>query len=71
VPGGALGEAADYLRLSKRSIYRLVTQGLRPAYTIGPKGERRFRRSDLEAVLQPRKQGEQAHDAHRRTAVAA
>ena len=65
-----VGEAADYLRLSKPSIYRLVGQGVLPAYTIGPKGERRFKRSDLDAVLQPRKGG-RSEDAHRRTAAAA
>jgi excisionase family DNA binding protein len=65
-----VGEAADYLRLSKPSIYRLVGQGVLPAYTIGFKGERRFKRADLDAVLQPRtpRGGE---DAHRRTAAAA
>jgi excisionase family DNA binding protein len=61
---------ADYLRLSKPSIYRLVGQGVLPAYMIGPKGERRFKRSDLDAVLQPRK-GSRGEDAHRRTAAAA
>lgn len=66
-----VGEAAEYIRLSKPSIYRLVDQGLLPAYTIGPKGERRFKRSDLDAVLRPRKRTKQAHDAHRRTAAAA
>jgi len=56
--------------LSKPSIYRLVGQGVLPAYTIGPKGERRFKRSDLDAVLQPRKGG-RGEDAHKRTAAAA
>ena len=66
-----VGEAANYLRLSKPSIYRLVGQGLLPAYTIGPKGERRFKRSDLDAVLQPRKREQRVQSAHRRTAVVA
>ena len=65
-----VGEAADYLRLSKPSIYRLVGQGVLLAYTIGPKGERRFKRADLDAVLQPRAQ-RRGEDAHRRTAAAA
>ena len=46
-----VGEAAEYLRLSKPSIYRLVTEGQLVAHTIGTKGERRFRRADLDAVL--------------------
>jgi excisionase family DNA binding protein len=48
-----VGEAAEYLRLSKPSIYRLVSQGTLRAYTIGETGVRRFRREDLEAVLHP------------------
>jgi excisionase family DNA binding protein len=47
-----VAEAAVYLRLSKPSIYRLVTQGVLTAHTIGGKGERRFRRADLDAALQ-------------------
>lgn len=46
-----VGEAADYLRLSKPSIYRLVTQGVLTAHTIGDAGERRFKRADLDAAL--------------------
>ena len=50
-----VGEAAEYLRLSKPSIYRLVSQGVLVAHTIGGTGERRFRRADLDAALKREK----------------
>jgi excisionase family DNA binding protein len=54
-----VAEAAEYLRLSKPSIYRLVSQGVLTAHTIGGKGERRFKRADLNAALrrEPKKTG--------------
>jgi excisionase family DNA binding protein len=42
-------EAADYLRISERSLRRLVADGSLPATRIGSK--RRHRRSDLDAFI--------------------
>lgn len=44
-------EAADYLRVSKRTIYRWVRDGLLPGYRAGPHGPWRFRREDLDGVM--------------------
>ncbi len=43
-------EAAEYLRLSKRTIYKLVKDGRLSAYRIGQERHLRFRREDLDNV---------------------
>lgn len=48
-----LDEAAAYLKLSKPSIYRLCTEGRLPFYKIAGTGQRRFKRADLDALLEP------------------
>ncbi|MDP2919600.1 MAG: helix-turn-helix domain-containing protein [Dehalococcoidia bacterium] len=45
-------EAADYLRVSKRTIYKLTQTGRLPAFRIGKERHRRFRRKDLDSVPQ-------------------
>jgi excisionase family DNA binding protein len=45
-------EAAAYLKLSKPSIYRFCSEGKLPFYVFGGVGTRRFKRSDLDALLQ-------------------
>ena len=52
-------EAAEYLRVSVATIYRLTQQGRLPAYRIGT--ARRYRREDLDAVperIQPDGEGD-------------
>jgi excisionase family DNA binding protein len=44
-----VAEAADYLRLSRPTIYRMVQAGELPAAAI--RGQVRIRRRDLEALL--------------------
>lgn len=44
-------EAAEYLRVSKRTLYRWLHDGLLPGYRAGPRGPWRFRREDLDGVM--------------------
>ncbi len=43
-------EAAEYLCVSKRTIYKLTTEGRLPAFRIGRERHRRFRKEDLDKV---------------------
>ena len=43
-------EAAEYLCVSKRTIYKLSKEGRLPAYRIGQERHRRFRKEDLDKV---------------------
>ncbi len=43
-------EAAQYLCVSKRTIYKLTQEGRLPAYRIGRERHRRFRKEDLDKV---------------------
>ena len=47
-------EAAEYLRVSRRQIYRFCSEGVLPYYTLPGVGARRFRREDLDALLHKR-----------------
>ncbi|MBI2909758.1 MAG: helix-turn-helix domain-containing protein [Chloroflexi bacterium] len=46
-------EAASYLRVSKRTIYKLTQEGRLPAFRIGEERHRRFRREDLDRAPRP------------------
>jgi excisionase family DNA binding protein len=50
-------EAAEYLCVSKRTIYKLTKEGRLPAFRIGQERHRRFRKEDLDKVPRP---GEEA-----------
>jgi len=39
-------EAAEYLKVSKRTIYKLTEEGRLPAFRIGKERHRRFRKDD-------------------------
>ena len=43
-------EAAEYLCVSKRTIYKLTKEGRLPAFRIGRERHRRFRKEDLDRV---------------------
>jgi len=43
-------EAAEYLRVSKRTIYKLTQEGRLPAFRISEQRHRRFRKEDLDKV---------------------
>lgn len=44
-------EASEYLRVSKRTIYKLTKEGRLPAFRIGKERHRRFRKEDLDKSL--------------------
>jgi excisionase family DNA binding protein len=46
-------EAAEYLKVSKRTIYKLTDDGRLSTFRIGEKRHRRFRREDLDKVPRP------------------
>ncbi len=43
-------EAAEYLRVSRRTIYKLTKEGRLPAFRIGRERHRRFQKKDLDKV---------------------
>jgi len=48
-----LDEAASYLKVSKPSLYRFCADGRLPFFKLAGTGGRRFRRADLDALLEP------------------
>jgi excisionase family DNA binding protein len=50
-------EAAEYLCVSRRTIYKLTKEGRLPAFRIGKERYRRFRKEDIDKALRP---GEEA-----------
>ncbi len=48
--GFTVEEAAEYLRVSRRTIYKLTREGRLPAFRIGRERHRRFRKEDLDKV---------------------
>ena len=48
----SVDEAARYLRLPREIIYRLVTQRHLTAYKVTGRGNERFARQDLDALMQ-------------------
>lgn len=47
-----IDEAANYLRVSKRTIYQLLKEGQLVSYRVGKSGHRRFKREDLDRTMQ-------------------
>jgi excisionase family DNA binding protein len=48
-----INESAGYLRVSRRTMYKLIHDGQLTAYRVGTGGHRRFRRDDLERLMSP------------------
>ena len=46
-----IDESAGYLRVSRRTIYKLIHDGQLTAYRVGTGGHRRLRRNDLELLM--------------------
>ena len=46
-------EAAEYLCVSRRTIYKLTKEGRLPAFRIGKERHRRFRKEDIDKVPSP------------------
>ncbi len=53
-----LDEAAGYLKVSKPTVYRYCSEGALPFYKLAGTGQRRFRRRDLDALMEPGVPGE-------------
>ena len=45
-------EAADYLRVSRQTIYNYMDKGILPYYELKSGGGRRLRRADLDDLLE-------------------
>lgn len=54
-----VAEAAEYLCVSRRTIYKLTHEGRLPAFRMGQERHRRFRKEDLDKVPRP---GEETRD---------
>ena len=52
-PWMTLREAADYLRVSQRTMRTLVVREQVTAYRINPRGALRFKAGDLDECLEP------------------
>jgi excisionase family DNA binding protein len=61
-------EAAEYLCVSKRTIYKLTKEGRLPAFRIGQERHRRFRKEDLDRVPHPSEEVETLERLTRLTA---
>ena len=48
-----IDESADYLRVSRRTMYKLIHDGHLAVYRVSTEGHRRFRRDDLERLMIP------------------
>lgn len=48
-----VNEAAEYLCVSRRTIYKLTKEGRLPAFRISKERHRRFRKEDLDKVPRP------------------
>ena len=46
-------EAAEYLCVSRRTIYKLTKEGRLPAFRIGKERHRRVRKEDIDKVPRP------------------
>lgn len=44
-------EAAEYLRVSRRTLYKYMEEGVLPFYVISSTGRRRLKRSDIDGLL--------------------
>src|SRR5215467_6516674 len=64
-----VSEAAAYLKVDRKTIYRWCDAGRLPFYELESGGGRRFKREDLDALLKPGRAGavdEALSDLHRR-----
>ena len=64
-----LDEAAAYLKVSKPTIYRLCSEGRLPFYKLAGIGSRRFKKPELDALLERGTPGEPAEHTHLKTAA--
>ena len=48
-----IDESAGYLRVSRRTMYKLIHDGQLAAYRVGTGGHRRLKRDDLDRLMSP------------------
>lgn len=48
-----LEQAAAYVQVTKPTLYRWMQQGKLPFYQLAGTGYRRFKREDLDALMEP------------------
>jgi len=53
-----LKEAAAYLKVHRKTLYRYVKEGKLRQYQLGGTGRPRYRKQDLDALLVPREKSE-------------
>lgn len=46
-----IDEAANYLRVSRRTMYQLIKERQLKAYRVGARGHKRFRHEELDHVM--------------------
>lgn len=46
-----IGDVAELLRLHRNTVRRWANSGLLKSYRLGPRGDRRFKREDVEAFM--------------------
>jgi excisionase family DNA binding protein len=46
-----MSQAMQYLQVSRRTLYRLMDEGMLPYYRITGTRQRRFKRSDLDQLM--------------------
>jgi excisionase family DNA binding protein len=63
-----INDAAEYLCVSRRTIYKMTKEGRLPAFIIGEDRHRRFRKEDLDKVPKTSKKLELIEDCHVLTA---
>ena len=64
-----LEEAAAYLKVSKPTIYRLCSDGRLPFYKLAGTGSRRFKKPELDALLERGASGEPVEHLHAKMAA--
>ena len=64
-------EAAKYLGVSRRTIYKLSKEGRLRTHILGKERTRRFRKEDLDKVPQPLESGAEQREIQALTALSA
>lgn len=56
-------EVREYLKVSRTTFYRLISEGQLIPYQLAGTTEKRFRLEDVEALLTPVSRDDQGHEA--------
>jgi excisionase family DNA binding protein len=66
-----VNEAAEYLGVSRRTVYKLCKESRLRTYILGKERTRRFRKDDLDKVPQPMGNGDEQEETEALTALTA